>query len=160
MTGRLSVPDGLAVADVVGQRLFEAGCTLAALPAHGLKPGGVRVAWPEMLADVDLDWINAASDDDLRPPCPDAGAVSRMDESLSWIGLIGDDRRNWRKVLCLRLIVHPISHRYRFSWRKIANHMHIDHHTAKSWHQLAIADIARKIVQPSFFTSQIPHFAA
>ena len=160
MTGRLLVPDGLAVADVVGQRLFEAGCTLAALPAHGLKPGGVRVAWPEMLADVDLDWINAAPDDDLRPPCPDAGAVSRMDESLSWIGLIGDDRWNWRKVLCLRLIVHPISHRYRFSWRKIADRLHTNHHTAKSWHCLAIADIARKIRQSDFFTSQTSHFAA
>ncbi|MCJ8352709.1 DUF6362 family protein [Novacetimonas hansenii] len=160
MTGRLSVPDGLAVADVVGQRLFEAGCTLAALPAYGLKPGCVRVAWPEMLADVDLDWINAAPDDDLRPPRPDAGAVSRMDESLSWIGLIGDDRRNWRKVLCLRLIVHPISHRYRWTWRKIAQRLHTNHHTAKSWHELAVADIARKIVQPEIFTSQTSHFAA
>lgn len=160
MTGRLLVPDGLAVADVVGQRLFEAGCTLAALPAHGLKPGGVRVAWPEMLADVDLDWINAAPDDDLRPPCPDAGAVSRMDESLSWIGLIGDDRRNWRKVLCLRLIVHPISHRYRFSWREIANRVGTSHTSAKSWHQLAVAEIAKKIAADAFSTFQTFHFAA
>ncbi|MCE2577532.1 DUF6362 family protein [Komagataeibacter sp. FNDCR1] len=160
MTGRLSVPDGLAVADVVGQRLFEAGCTLAALPAHGLKPGGVRVAWPEMLADVDLDWINALPDDDLRPPRPDAGAVSRMDESLSWIGLIGDDRQNWRKVVCLRLVVHPISHRYRFSWREIANRVGTSHTSAKSWHQLAVAEIARKIAGPAFCAFQTFHFAA
>ena len=160
MKRTLTIPEGLAIADVVGERLFEAGCTLAALPAHGLKPGGVRVAWPEMLENADLDWINAEPDDDLRPPRPSSAAITRMDEALSWIGLIGDDRQNWRKVICLRLIVHPISHRYRWTWRKIARRLHIDHHTAKSWHELAVADIARKIAQPAFFTSHIPHFAA
>ena len=132
MTGRLSVPDGLAVADVVGQRLFEAGCTLAALPAHGLKPGGVRVAWPEMLADVDLDWINAAPDDDLRPPCPAAGAVSRMAESPSRIGLNGDDRPTRRQVLSLRLLGHPLSRPDPFRWLELANRVGQSRPTAHS----------------------------
>ncbi|WP_395371668.1 DUF6362 family protein [Komagataeibacter diospyri] len=160
MKRTLTIPEGLAIADVVGERLFEAGCTLAALPAHGLKPGGVRVAWPEMLEEADLDWINACPDDDMRPPRPSSAAITRMDESLSWIGLIGADRMNWRKVVCLRLIVHPISHRYRFSWREIANRVGTSHTSAKSWHQLAVAEIARKIAPDAFSAFQTFHFAA
>ncbi|GBQ32225.1 hypothetical protein HLH34_04365 [Gluconacetobacter azotocaptans] len=160
MNSRIVLADGLSVADAVAGRLFEAACTLAAMPMHGLKPAGCRVAWPEVVAEADLNWINAIPDDAMRMPRPTSDAISRMDEAMGWISMIDGDCINWRRVVCMRMIVHPISHRYRWSWRKIGDRLHIDHHTAKSWHSLAVAVIAKKIAQPEFFTSQIPHFAA
>lgn len=151
--------DGLSWSDVISRRLFEAGCTLAVLPMHGLRPANVRVAWPEIMADADPDWIDAMPDDSGRMPRPTAKAIARMDEALGWLSLIDDDRMNWRRAICLRLVVHPISHRHRWAWRAVGRKLGVDHKTAQSWHERGVSAITKKIARPEFSASQIPQKA-
>ena len=138
----------------VSEWLEDAAHALAAMPANGCWPGGMRSYWPEVVADRDdLDW---PMESDVRPPLPSSEEVTRMDIALSWIPLLTN--RGHRSVVNLRLIVHPISGQHRWTWRKIGKKLSIDHHTAKDWHAEACAAIARKIVKPEFFSSHIPHF--
>ncbi|MBB2157214.1 hypothetical protein HLH33_12985 [Gluconacetobacter diazotrophicus] len=159
MRQAISLADGLSWSDVVSQRLFEAACTLAVLPMHGLRPANVRVAWPEIMTDADPAWIDAMPDDSMRMPRPTAKAIGRMDEALGWLAVIGNDRMNWRRAICLRLVVHPISHRHRWPWRAVGRKLGVDYKTAQSWHERGISTITKKIAQPEFSTSQTPQKA-
>ena len=52
----------------VAEWMDEAALTLAALPAHGLRPSGARGFWPDIVPDEeDLEWTR---DSDILPPRP------------------------------------------------------------------------------------------
>ncbi|WP_459774282.1 DUF6362 family protein [Asaia astilbis] len=139
----------------IGEWLDEAALTLAALPATGLRPAGAGSGWPDYVRELeDLGW-DRESDDFL--PRPGADQVERLDHVLTWVPLIED--RKLRAVVNMRLIVHPISGRHRWEWRKIGNKLGANHKTIQAWHQRACAVIAKKIRPDAFFTSQIPQFA-
>ncbi|WP_233582087.1 MULTISPECIES: DUF6362 family protein [unclassified Asaia] len=132
----------------VGEWLDEAALTLAALPATGLRPAGTGSTWPDYVRDLeDLGW-NRESDDFL--PRPTADQVERLDIVLTWVPMIED--RKLRTVVNMRLIVHRISGRHKWEWRKIGDKLGTSHVTAKAWHQRACAVIAKKI-QPNAFSS-------
>ncbi|GBR06373.1 hypothetical protein HW511_00305 [Asaia siamensis] len=139
----------------VSEWLDEAALTLAALPATGLRPAGAGSTWPDYVRDLeDLGW-DRESDDFL--PRPTADQVERLDIVLTWVPMIED--RKLRIVVNMRLIVHRISGRHKWEWRKIGAKMGVDYKTAQAWHQKACADIAKKIRPGAFFTSQTPQFA-
>ncbi|MFW7267528.1 DUF6362 family protein [Gluconacetobacter sp. Hr-1-5] len=135
----------------IERRLFEAGCTLAAMPACGLRPAEIRANWPEIVRS-EADLLFADMDAEAAPSRPSAAAISRMGEALDWVAWI--EHRNHRLVILLRMAIHPISHRHRMSWRQIADRLGTNHHTAKGWASCGIAVIAKKIAQPDFFASQ------
>ena len=144
------------VAVQVAEWLDDAALTLAAMPANGCWPGGMRSYWPEIVADRDdLDW---PQESDIRPPKPTADQIERMDLALSWLALLEGEERRLRVVVNMRLIVHPISGTHKWTWQKIGRKLGISHHTAKSWFEMACEAIGRKIRQPAFFTSQTSHF--
>ncbi|MFT8785445.1 DUF6362 family protein [Gluconobacter oxydans] len=154
MKGVKRIDLGRDVPAQVAEWLDDAAFTLAAMPANGCWPGGMRSYWPDIVADrEDLDW---PMESDIRPPVPSSDEVSRMDLALSWVPMVTD--RGQKAVVNMRLIVHPISGQHRWTWRKIGRKLGVDHHTAKGWHAEACSCIARKIVSPAFFTSHIPHF--
>jgi len=145
------------VSDQVEEWLEEAALTLAALPSHGLRPSGAGSTWPDVVTDLeDLGWHRES---DVMPPRPPADAVTRLDAVLTWVPLLTDSHRRLRAVVNMRLIVHPISQSHKWTWRKIGNRFGVSHHTAKAWHEEACEVIAKKITQPSFFTSQTSQFA-
>jgi hypothetical protein len=39
----------------------------------------------------------------------------------------------------LRMLVHPLTNRYIYSWRKVGERLGISHQTAKSWHERGIS---------------------
>lgn len=132
----------------VGEWLDEAALTLAALPATGLRPAGAGSTWPDYVRDLeDLGW-DRESDDFL--PRPTADQVERLDIVLTWVPMIEDHKL--RTVVNMRLIVHRISGRHKWEWRKIGDKLGTSHVTAKAWHQRACAVIAKKI-QPNAFSS-------
>ncbi|GBR03191.1 DUF6362 family protein [Gluconobacter cerinus] len=140
----------------VEQWLDDAAYTLAALPASGCRPGGLRAYWPEMVPDrEDLDW---PLESDLKPPPPSSDEIERMDCSLEWLGLLADENRILRPVVNMRLIVHPMSGQHQWTWRKIGRKLGIGHETAKARHHEACRVIARKIVLPEFFSRHYRHF--
>lgn len=127
--------------DQVEEWLTEAGMTLATLRIKGVRPSGMKAYWPEIIADPDdLCWLR---DSDAFLPPPTADAIARMDITLGWVSLLDDKR--YRTVINKRLIINPISGKFRWEWRKIGRALGIDYKTAQAWHRKACEGISKKI---------------
>jgi hypothetical protein len=62
-----------------------------------------------------------------------------MDEALAWIQLIGKERSYvLRRIVGARALVHPVSERYLFSWRRLATVVGADHKAVQRWHAQGI----------------------
>lgn len=132
---------GQEMAQAVEDRLFEAGYTLACLPAHGIRPAGWGKGWGETLMDMD-DLLTLTAESEVRPPMPTAAAISRMDEAFTWVQGISNDA--WRRAILLWMMIHPLSHQHRYSWGKIGKVLGVSDKTAKTFFIRGIADITKK----------------
>jgi hypothetical protein len=125
-------------ADYVVYRLEEAGATLLALPGTGystrLRTSSLEIVRTALEA---YGWTEAR----VRPPVPSAEKITRMDEAMSWIPLIPLDRYVLRRVVGARSLVHPITDRHLFPWRRLGNALGADHKAIQRWHAQGIAMI-------------------
>jgi hypothetical protein len=116
-------------------RLEEAGMTLLALPSRGPSTA-LRQSRLDVMASAEAyGWSSAT----LRPPVPSAARISRMDEAWQWLTLIPPDRVVLRRIAGARALVHPITERHVYSWRKLAALVGADHKAMQRWHAQAIA---------------------
>ncbi len=116
-------------------RLEEAGRTLLALPRTGPSPALRVSAWEVVQAASEAyGWQEAR----LRPPVPDAAHVTRMDEALAWIPLIPRERYVLRRVVGARSLVHPLTERHLYPWRRLGVALGADHKAVQRWHAQAI----------------------
>ena len=132
-------------ADLVNYRLEEAGATLLALPGTG---------WSTRLRVSSLEIVRVAIESygwtakHIRPPIPSAARISRMDEALGWITLIPIDRYVLRRIVGARSLVHPITERHLYPWRRLATAIGADHKAVQRWHAqgigLIVAALNRK----------------
>ncbi|HEX5326978.1 MAG TPA: DUF6362 family protein [Acetobacteraceae bacterium] len=112
-------------------RLEEAGATLLALPGTG---------WSTRLRSSSLEIVRTAIENygwtgqRVRPPVPSAGRITRMDEAMSWITLIPLDRYVLRRIVGARSLVHPITDRHLFPWRRLGAALGADHKAVQRWH--------------------------
>lgn len=141
--GRDLDADGYVIdADYVTYRLEEAGATLLAIPGTG---------WSTRLRTTSLDIVRSAlesygwSDVPVRPAVPSAAKISRMDEALAWISLIPIDRYVLRRVVGARSLVHPISDRHLYPWRRLGKVLGADHKAIQRWHGQGIAIIVQAL---------------
>jgi hypothetical protein len=74
----------------------------------------------------------------LRAPAPSALAISRMDEAFGWLALIPESRFVLRRILGARALVHPLTGRYLFPWRRLAGVLGADHKSVQRWHGEAV----------------------
>jgi hypothetical protein len=122
-------------AELVIGRLEEAGAVLLALPGSG---------WSTRMRSSSLEIVRAAiegygwTSNRIRPPVPSAERISRMDESLEWISLIPIDRYVLRRIVGARSLVHPITERHLFPWRRLATALGADHKAIQRWHAQGI----------------------
>jgi hypothetical protein len=135
----VAVPHGqLLDADFVIARLEEAGATLLALPGSG---------WTTRLRTSSIEIVRTAiesygwSASRIRPPVPSSEKITRMDEALGWIGVIPLDRYVLRRVVGARSLVHPVTDRHLFPWRRLGAALGADHKAVQRWHAQAIAMI-------------------
>jgi hypothetical protein len=131
--------DGYAIdADYVVYRLEEAGATLLALPDTGystrLRTSSLQIVRTALEA---YGWTDAR----IRPPVPSADKITRMDEAMSWVPLIPLDRHVMRRVVGARSLVHPITDRHLFAWRRLGKALGADHKAVQRWHAQGIAII-------------------
>lgn len=135
----LHAPDDEAVgidAKEVIRRLEEAGAALLALPATG---------WSTRLRSSTLDIVRSAADaygwteGVARPPVPSAARISRMDEAMGWIAHIPLERYVLRRIVGARSLVHPVSERHLFPWRRLGAVLGADHKAVQRWHGEGIA---------------------
>ena len=125
-------PDGSpAIAEWVISRLEEAGSTLLALPNSGPST---------RLVQSGLEWIRSAAESygtgraKLRPAIPSAAAITRMDQAYRWVSQIPEDRYVIRRIIGARSLVHPMTGRYLYSWRRIGTAIGADHKAVQRWH--------------------------
>ena len=129
-------PDGEpAGAEWVIARLEEAGTTLLALPNTGPST---------RLVQGGLEWVRDAAESygatraKLRPAIPSAAHISRMDQAFRWISRIPEDRYVLRRVVGARSLVHPMTGRYLYSWRRLGTAVGADHKAVQRWHAQGI----------------------
>jgi hypothetical protein len=112
-------------------RLEEAGATLLALPGTG---------WSTRLRTSSLEIVRTAiesygwAEQRVRPPVPQAAAITRMDEAMGWISLIPVDRYVLRRIVGARSLVHPVTERHLFPWRRLGAALGADHKAVQRWH--------------------------
>jgi hypothetical protein len=135
----VETPDGQPIdTDFVIYRLEEAGSTLLALPGTG---------WTTKLRTSNIEIVRTAlesygwSPARIRPPTPSAEKISRMDEAMGWISVIPLDRYVLRRIVGARSLVHPVTDRRLFPWRRLAAVLGADHKAVQRWHAQGIAMI-------------------
>jgi hypothetical protein len=111
--------------------LEEAGATLLSLPPSGFSPGLKTSALPILREAAEGYGWSAA---EVRPPMPSAARISRMDKAMGYLALIPQDRYLLRRILGCRALVHPISGRHLYSWRRLAEVLRADHKAIQRWH--------------------------
>ena len=128
----------------VTRRLEEAGRTILALSHRGytthLRTGGLDYVRDAMEA---YGW----SAETIRPAAPDSAAITAMDEAYGWLALIPTNRYVLRRIAGARSLVHPVTDRHLYPWRRIAKTIGADHKAVQRWHADAIAFIAAVLHQ-------------
>jgi len=131
-------------ADFVVYRLEEAGATLLALPGTG---------WTTRLRTSSLEIVRTAlesygwTETRIQPPVPSSEKITRMDEAMGWLPLIPADRYVIRRVVGARSLVHPITDRYLFPWRRLGVALGADHKAVQRWHAQGIDTIVNALKQ-------------
>jgi hypothetical protein len=131
-------------ADFVIYRLEEAGATLLALPGTG---------WSTRVRSSSIEIIRTALEAHgwdsgrIRPAVPSAEKIDRMDEAMAWIALIQDSRYVLRRVVGARSLVHPVTDRHLYSWRRLGAALGADHKAVQRWHAQGIALIVSALHQ-------------
>jgi hypothetical protein len=74
----------------------------------------------------------------MRPPVPSAAQITRMDEALNWITLIPAERYVLRRIVGARSLVHPLTQRHLYPWRRVAAAVGADHKAVQRWHAQGI----------------------
>ena len=111
--------------------LEEAGATLLSLPRTGFSPALKTSSLPILREAAESYGWSAA---EARPPMPSASRISRMDMVFGYLALIPQDRYLLRRIIGCRALVHPISGRHLFSWRRLAEVLGADHKAIQRWH--------------------------
>lgn len=129
-------------ADYVVYRLEEAGATLLALPGSG---------WSTRMRTSSLEIVRSALDTygwaeaRVRPPMPSSEKISRMDEAMGWLPLIPRDRYVLRRVVGARSLVHPVTDRHLYPWRRLGAALGADHKAVQRWHAQGVDMIVREL---------------
>ena len=132
ITASSRTPDGRpADAAYVIRRLEEAGAALLALPHSGyttrMKSSSLEIVRSAAEA---YGWTGAR----VRPPVPQADTISRMDEAMGWLRLVPEDRYVLRRIVGARSLVHPLTERHLFPWRRLGAALGADHKAVQRWH--------------------------
>jgi hypothetical protein len=133
---RMAAYDGPFDADYVNYRLEEAGGTLLALPDSG---------WTTRLRSSSLEIVRTALEAygwdaaRIRPAVPSPEKIDRMDEAMAWISMIPLERYVLRRIVGARSLVHPVTDRHLFPWRRLAVVLGTDHKAVQRWHAQGIA---------------------
>jgi hypothetical protein len=126
------------------ERLEEAGATLLSLPSRGPST---------RLAQQRYDVVHSALESygweasPVRPMPPSGAAIDRMDEAMRWLSLIPEERFVLRRILGARALVHPLTLRHLFPWRRLGTMLGTDHKTVQRWHRDGVQLILTALCQ-------------
>jgi hypothetical protein len=134
-TGGAARPD---CPDAVVARLEQAGATLLAMPASGYSTRMRQMRFDIVHTALEAyGWENAA----IRPPVPSAAEISAMDEAFGWLCLIPETSFVLRRIVGARALVHPLTWRHLYPWRRLGSVLGADHKSVQRWHVSGVAMI-------------------
>ena len=122
-------------ADEIICRLEEGGATLLALPSRGYTTNLQQMRYDVVHTALEAYGWEAPP---MRAPVPSATAITAMDEAFSWLRFIPDSSFVLRRILGARALVHPLTGRHLFSWRRLAAVLGADHRSIQRWHDTGI----------------------
>lgn len=126
----------------IAARLEAAGATLLAMPAKGYSTQLRQMKFDIVHTALEAyGWQSAAA----RPPMPSASDISAMDEAFGWLALIPEANFLLRRILGARALVHPITGRHLFPWRRLAAAVGADHKSVQRWHAQGLDMVVRRI---------------
>ncbi len=111
--------------------LEEAGATLLALPHSGHSTRMRQMRFD--IVHTALEAYGWAAEP-VRAPAPDATAISAMDQAFGWLSLIPEEKFVLRRIVGARALVHPLTRRHLFPWRRLASVLGADHKSVQRWH--------------------------
>jgi hypothetical protein len=123
-------------------RLDDAGAALLAMPATGYSTRMRQMRFDIVHTALEAYGWEAPA---LRAPAPNAAAITAMDEAFGWLALIPEENFVLRRILGARALVHPLTERHLFPWRRLAQILGADHKSVQRWHGQGVAIILRAI---------------
>lgn len=132
-------PNSGMTANEIVARFEAAGATLLALPGRGYSTQIRTMRYDVVHSALDAYGWQASA---LRPPMPAAAAISDMDEVFAWLTLIPEEQYILRRIVGARALVHPLTLRHLFPWRRIGIMLGADHKSIQRWHGQGV-DIVR-----------------
>ncbi|MDD2705323.1 MAG: DUF6362 family protein [Acidocella sp.] len=133
---------GLSTTEIV-ERFEAAGATLLAMPARGYSTHMRTINFDVVHSALDAYGWSAAA---IRPPAPSSAEITAMDETFGWLALIPESQYVLRRIVGARALVHPLSGRHLFPWRRIAVMLGADHKSIQRWHGHAVELILKKLI--------------
>ena len=124
--------------------LEEAGATLLAMPAKGYTTQMRQMRFDIVHTALEAYGWEAPA---LRAPVPSAAEISRMDEVFSWLALVPEQSFLVRRILGARALVHPLTGRHLFPWRRLAKLLGADHKSVQRWHANGIKMLWERLNQ-------------
>jgi hypothetical protein len=125
----------LSAAEIVA-RLEDAGATLLAMPATGYSTRMRQMRFDIVHTALEAYGWEAPA---VRAAAPGASAITAMDEAFGWLRLIPETSFMLRRILGARALVHPLTARHLFSWRRLAAALGADHKSVQRWHGQGVA---------------------
>jgi hypothetical protein len=137
-----AVPPKRLNADEIIARLEAAGATLLAMPSRGYSTHLRQMKFDVVHTALEAyGWQSAMA----RPPVPCASDISLMDEAFGWLALIPEVQYLLRRILGARALVHPLTQRHLYPWRRLASMLGTDHKSVQRWHGQAVALLVEKL---------------
>jgi len=130
-------------ANTVIARLEDAGATLLAMPGRGPATGLRQMRFDVVHTALEAYGWEAPP---LRAPAPCAAAISEMDEALAWLRFIPDGHFVIRRIVGSRALVHPLTRRHLFTWRRLAAVVGADHKSVQRWHGQGVGMIVDRLI--------------
>ena len=122
----------------------EAGATMLSMPSRGYKTG-LRMSRFDVV-NIEIEaygWDKAK----VRPASPSVEAVTRMDQAFAWLLIIPEKKYVMRRIVGARALVHPLTGRYLYSWRKLGERLGTDHKAVQRWHAQGVELIVEELIK-------------
>jgi hypothetical protein len=123
---------GPVAAAALIQMLEDAGATLLALPHAGHSTHMRQMRFDIVHTALEAYGWAAAR---VKAPVPDAAAISAMDAAFALLAVIPEKKFVLRRIVGARALVHPLTRRHLFPWRRLAGILGADHKSVQRWHR-------------------------
>lgn len=147
VTGVLDIDDSqgayncILTPPVLQNWLEWAGARLIAMPGARIKPKEPKVIWPEYDQEK-FEILSFRAAIPIRAGAPSSTEIPIVDEILLLPNVCDDIYK--RRILHARSLVHPISRRYLYNWKRISELLHTSPSIVKSLHVKGLKEACMK----------------